>query len=109
MGAMRIFIAGGTGFLGSELSRQLAREGHTVTILSRFPPRGGTWPESVAFMQGDPTRVGAWQDRVREAEVVFNFAGAPIFHRWTRRYKELIRTSRLESTARMVEAMPVLV
>lgn len=102
---MNIFIAGGTGFIGSALARRLDQDGHEVVILSRSAPRDGAWPRAIAFVQGDPTRPGSWQDRMRQADVVFNFVGAPIFHLWTRHYKELIRSSRLESTARIVEAL----
>ncbi len=102
---MKIFITGGTGFIGSALARRLAGEGHEVRILSRSAPRRGDEPASIEWVQGDPSQVGAWQERVRECDVVFNLAGAPIFHRWTPRYKALIRSSRIQSTARIVEAM----
>ena len=32
---MKIFITGGTGFLGTFLSRELAQKGHEITILTR--------------------------------------------------------------------------
>ena len=102
---MKIFITGGTGFIGSALARRLAGEGHEVRILSRSAPRSGGWPDSIQFVQGDPTQAGAWQERVRDCEGVFNLVGAPVFHRWTPRYKALIRSSRIQSTARVVEAM----
>ncbi len=59
----------------------------------------------MTWIQGDSTQGGAWQEQVSACEVVFNFAGAPIFHRWTPRYKELIRSSRVQTTERIVEAM----
>jgi NAD dependent epimerase/dehydratase family enzyme len=39
---MKIFMTGGTGFVGAFLSRELAREGRAVTILTRQaqPPPG---------------------------------------------------------------------
>ena len=102
---MKIFITGGTGFIGSALARRLAGEGQEVRILSRSAPRNGEWPASIEIVRGDPTQPGAWQERVRDCDVVFNLVGAPIFHRWTPRYKALIRSSRIQSTARIVEAM----
>ena len=35
---MKVFMTGGTGFVGAYLSRELAQAGHTITILSRRAP-----------------------------------------------------------------------
>ena len=37
---MKVFMTGGTGFVGTYLSRDLVQAGHTITILSRraHPP-----------------------------------------------------------------------
>ncbi len=32
---MKVFMTGGTGFVGTYLSRELAQAGHTITILTR--------------------------------------------------------------------------
>ena len=32
---MKVFITGGTGFLGTTLTRKLTQEGHKVTVLTR--------------------------------------------------------------------------
>jgi len=37
---MKVFITGGTGFLGAALTEGLLGEGHSVTILSRSSQKG---------------------------------------------------------------------
>jgi len=34
---MKILVLGGTGFIGSELTRELVARGHDVTVLARTP------------------------------------------------------------------------
>ncbi len=102
---MRIFLTGGTGFVGEGLIRLLVSRGHEGTVLSRSA--GGNLGEGAGFLriQGDPARPGAWQDRVCGNDAVVNLAGASIFSRWTREQKNRIRDSRLHTTRNVVEAM----
>ncbi|MEN8143151.1 MAG: NAD(P)-dependent oxidoreductase, partial [Thermodesulfobacteriota bacterium] len=37
---MKIFITGGSGFIGRQLAKALADRGHQITILSRSPRKG---------------------------------------------------------------------
>src|SRR5512137_458647 len=57
---MKVLVAGGTGFVGAHLIRELRRNGHTVVILSHQRSRG---PEQgIAIVRGDvtdPVSVGA--------------------------------------------------
>lgn len=102
---MRIFIVGGTGFVGRALSARLAAEGHDVQVLSRSPDKAGHLPEGVAAVVGDPTRPGPWQEQAAKAEVIINLAGASIFSRWTPEIKQRIRDSRILTTRNLVAAM----
>ncbi|MBI4496018.1 MAG: TIGR01777 family protein [Deltaproteobacteria bacterium] len=99
---MRIFMTGGTGFVGRNLSRVLMARGHEVTILTRGR---GAVPAGVSVLTGDPTEKGVWQRSVRDHEIVINLAGATIFHRWTTSYKRLVRESRLRTTRNLVGAL----
>lgn len=51
---MRVLVAGGTGFIGTELCEALAEAGHEVTALSRSPHDGGL-PTGVASISADVT------------------------------------------------------
>ncbi len=52
---MRILVAGGTGFLGREITRALVERGHTLSVLSRSRPSAGLLPPEVQWLAGDVT------------------------------------------------------
>ncbi len=101
---MRIFMTGGTGFVGTTLSTRLAAEGHEVTILSRHV-RDRNLPPGITLIQGDPTQKGPWQDQLDGNDVFINLAGASIFRRWTQKAKTLMRESRIQTTGNLVNAL----
>ena len=87
---MRIFITGGTGFVGMSLTRAFTQQGHHVSLLSRGGLRGNqVLPEGASYVQGDPKEEGKWQDEVPGHEVVVNLAGSSIFKRWSDKTKEI--------------------
>ncbi|MDO9532453.1 MAG: TIGR01777 family oxidoreductase [Deltaproteobacteria bacterium] len=102
---MKVFMTGGTGFVGTYLSRELAQAGHAITILSRrahpsAPPRAG-----ISFLTGDPTQEGPWMALVPEHDWIINLAGASIFDRWTEARKKEIMQSRERTTRNLVAAL----
>jgi uncharacterized protein (TIGR01777 family) len=103
---MKYVIAGGSGFLGRPLTRELMAKGHEVVVLTRGPAKseGGirqvTWP-------GVPGGTdGAWEREVDGADGVINLAGAGIAdQRWTEARKKVLRQSRTDSTRALVGAV----
>jgi NADH dehydrogenase len=58
--SMKVLVAGGTGFVGAHLIRELRRKGHTVVILSHQRSRSSE--EGIVIVRGDvtdPVSVGA--------------------------------------------------
>jgi uncharacterized protein (TIGR01777 family) len=102
---MKIFITGGTGFVGTHLTREFARQGHQVRILTRKRKPDDLLPEGCRFVEGDPTATGPWQEQVKGHDVVVNLAGASIFQRWTPSTKKTIRDSRILTTRNLVGAL----
>ncbi|MDG4832293.1 TIGR01777 family oxidoreductase [Solwaraspora sp. WMMD1047] len=90
---MRILIAGSSGFLGTRLSGHLSAAGHEIVRLVRRPPRSADevrWDPAAG--QLDPTALSG-------VTAVINLSGAGVGdRRWTEAYKNLLRTSRVDST-----------
>jgi uncharacterized protein (TIGR01777 family) len=102
---MKIFMTGGTGFVGTTLTEKLTQEKHQITILTRALNEDSPSPKGVTYLEGDPTEKGVWQESVPEHEVVINLAGASIFRRWSETAKEIMRDSRILTTQNLVEAL----
>lgn len=102
---MKIFMTGGTGFVGGYFAERFAQTGHDVTIVTRSAAGKKHLPAGTTIVAADPTEAGAWQDRVREHDAVINLAGASIFARWTPEARRAILESRVMTTRRIVEAL----
>ena len=102
---MKLAIAGATGFIGSFLADRLRNQGHQLLLLSRNPPRENNVlrREWVAW---NPGSAGAWEQSFDGIDGIFNLAGEPIAaKRWTDTQKETIRSSRVESTKALINAI----
>jgi len=102
---MKVFITGGTGFVGTTLTRKLAQEGHEVTVLTRSPKGQPAALQGVSYIEGDPNQKGPWQENASDQDVLVNLAGASIFRRWSDSAKKLIWDSRIQTTKNLVEAL----
>lgn len=70
---MKIFIAGGTGFVGGHLCRELLRRGHQLVLLSH-----GQTPQKqadVSYHPGDVTDLASYLPAVRGCDAVINLVG----------------------------------
>ncbi|MFC1835594.1 TIGR01777 family oxidoreductase [Thermodesulfobacteriota bacterium] len=101
---MKILITGGTGFVGTNLSRVLVERGHEVTVLARR--RKEALPAGVKQIVDDTSKPGPWMEHVAEHNVLINLAGVSIFGRWNNDYKKLMHDSRILTTRNLVEAIP---
>lgn len=95
---MRIAIAGGSGFIGQRLTQALCERGDRVTVLSRSPAKVSGLPEGAESAGYDLD--------LSDFDALINLAGAGIADkRWSDSYKKLIRDSRVDTTARLVDAI----
>lgn len=102
---MKVLVTGGSGFVGTALCASLVTAGHEVTVLTRGDKGAGRLPAGVEACVGDPTAPGPWQEVAAGHDAFVNLAGAGIFSRWTPEHKKLIRSSRVDSTRNLVDAM----
>ncbi len=72
---MKIFITGGTGFIGSRLTEKLLRLGHEVVVLIRDPSKATGGKEgNVSYVSGDLFDKDALQTGMRDCDWVFHMA-----------------------------------
>jgi uncharacterized protein (TIGR01777 family) len=102
---MKVFLVGGTGFLGKYLCHALPGEGHELTILARPGIDTDSFGNTVSIVKGDPTEEGDWQESLAGHDAVINLAGTSIFQRWTKKTKKEILESRVLSTENIVKAL----
>ncbi len=103
---MKILITGSTGLVGTALTQDLQRAGHTVCRLIR----PGASSQSIGTSQGFDVN---WNPATGElggvavgADAVVNLAGASIADgRWTPQRKQLLRSSRVDTTRALVQAL----
>ncbi len=97
----RILIGGASGLVGSALSAYLGTAGHEVWSLVRRPAR----PEA-REVHWDPDGGDLRVADVEGFDAVVHLGGANIAGgRWTKRYKETIRASRVDSTTLLAETL----
>ena len=104
---MQVVIAGGSGFLGSALSRSLAADGHDVFILTRQAAAGARPQAHVSMVPWIPDgKSGPWATAIDGAAAVINLAGESIAaRRWTAAQKQKLRDSRILATRSLTAAI----
>ncbi len=102
---MKIVIAGGSGFLGTALTHELANNGHEVVILTRQTPRDGL--AGVTYVPWTPNgHRGLWASALDGADALVNLAGESIAaKRWSDAQKQRLRESRLLATGSLTNAI----
>lgn len=100
-----ILITGGTGLIGTALTKELIIKGHDVIILTRRQGKTG---------KGKGIRYAHWDVRnqtidrwsIEESDAVIHLAGANVADkRWTEKRKQVIVDSRTQSAALLVKAL----
>ncbi|MEM0900891.1 MAG: TIGR01777 family oxidoreductase [Pseudomonadota bacterium] len=87
---MHLLITGGSGFIGSALIPRLLASSHEVTVLTRQKS-----PKTLAHSRS----INQLEQLTEPVDAVINLAGASLAgSRWTERYKQEIRDSRIALT-----------
>ena len=87
---MNVLIAGGTGFLGTALTKSLEGDGHKVFILTRRKP---SMPNQIHW---DGKTTDGWGHVVNNMDAIVNLTGYGLEHwPWTKRQKQKFVDSRV--------------
>jgi len=102
---MKLIITGATGFIGWVLVERLRKQSHSLVLLSRKPlSQQNTSREK--WLTWEPGMGGAWEGAIDGADGIIHLAGEPIAaKRWTKAQKEKLRTSRIDTTGSLVNAV----
>ncbi|MCB8945011.1 MAG: TIGR01777 family protein [Ardenticatenaceae bacterium] len=98
---MRVMITGGSGTIGTALTRRLLADGHEVLVLSRKPEKYSL-PAGAQGVKWDGKTADHWHTYINDNTAIINLAGASIAgegfipSRWTAERKRAIRQSRLD-------------
>ncbi|MBE7172038.1 MAG: TIGR01777 family protein [Williamsia sp.] len=100
-----VLITGGTGLIGRQLTRHLISKGYQVIVLTRELPTEKANP---------PLRYALWdieqqtidKDAILQADYIVHLAGANVGEkRWTKKRKEEIVSSRIQSSALLIKGL----
>lgn len=98
---MRVLVSGASGLVGSAVMAALRRAGHTANRLVR--PGGAVVPGDIGW---DPVSGKIENGGLEGVDAIVHLAGASIAEgRWTDSRKQLLRTSRVEATRHLVNAL----
>jgi uncharacterized protein (TIGR01777 family) len=98
---MDVGITGSSGLIGTALVAGLTANGHTAHPIVRREPRPGS-----TEIQWDPATGTVDRRALSELDAIVHLAGAGIGdHRWTPAYKQLVMSSRVQTTTVLSTSM----
>jgi uncharacterized protein len=102
----RVLVSGGTGFIGRHVVAALLGRGDRVTVLTRRAAAARGEQAGARLAQWTPGTSGAWSSELSGSDAVVHLAGAQaVGGRLTQARKQQIRSSRIDSTRSIVEAI----
>lgn len=99
----KIIIAGGSGFVGTNLTQKLLDKNYQILILDLSPSRLNH--PNLAFQKINLMLEEIPTEFINNSHAVINLAGIPIFGRFTPKYKKLIYDSRIKTTTHIKNAI----
>jgi uncharacterized protein len=101
-----VIITGGTGLIGTALSRYLVARDMQVIILSRDPRSHRSATPAISYAAWNVEEQSANEEAFRKAKFIIHLAGAGVADKpWTARRKKEIVESRTKSSALLVKAL----
>jgi uncharacterized protein (TIGR01777 family) len=103
----KIIIAGGSGFIGNAIIRDLVQNNHEIVVLSRNPDNAGkTLPEKVTCVKWDAVSGDGWFEQLKDTDIIINLTGENVGSGyWTEKKKQRILDSRINSVQAITDAL----
>jgi uncharacterized protein (TIGR01777 family) len=101
-----VLISGGTGLIGSALTKLLVERGHDVIILTRNIEGNHQTQKNISYATWDVKAKTIDRTAIEKADYIVHLAGANVGDkRWTNRRKKEIVESRTQSAGLLVKAL----
>ena len=101
-----VLITGGTGYIGTALTKVLIEKKYTVIILTRSPEKRNAFSQHISYAGWDIAGQTIDKDVIAKADHIIHLAGAGIADkRWTKKRKQEIADSRVNSSRLLVESL----
>ena len=102
---MRVLIAGGTGMIGTALTRSLLADGYSVAVLTRDPATARL-PEGASAIRWDARTPAGLADELSRVDAVVNLVGERLSKwPWTKAQKQRFWSSRVDAGRALAEAI----
>jgi uncharacterized protein (TIGR01777 family) len=99
-----VLITGGTGMIGTALTKALVERGYEVTIVTRSPAYGSA--QNVHYATWNVDKEVIDEKAIQKADYIVHLAGANVGERrWTKKRKKEIVDSRVKSGELLVKAL----
>jgi len=93
---MKILLTGGTGFIGKKLTQYFLNNGHQINILTRNL-KGKNNKKNLKFFKWNPKEKKVDFESIEGVNVIINLSGKNIFSFWSKKNKNEILSSRIDS------------
>ena len=91
----KLIIAGGSGFIGKNISKHFKDKGYSVVVFTRGKSKT---MDGIQYLQWDSKSLGSWTTELEGADLVINLTGKSVDCRYTDANKKEILNSRVDST-----------
>jgi len=98
---MKIAIAGGSGFIGTEITKKLLQLNKKIIILDNKKPT----ISNIEFIKIDLKNEITDDEIFKNVDAIINLSGVNIFGRWNKKLKKEIYDSRVITTRNLVKAV----
>ncbi|MCF8106463.1 MAG: TIGR01777 family oxidoreductase [Desulfohalobiaceae bacterium] len=102
---MKVFITGGSGFVGSHLIPFFLSKGHQILASGTSPHHPLQAMQGFTYISADTTKPGDWQQELKTVDAIINLAGRNIFQPWNEERKKSIYDSRILTTRNLVDGL----